>query len=103
MRRSRSARAWQWSKYDGTCCSLMGTSNLVFVRRCAGLGVRQSDAAEDFVEAAFFGVQLLEFPAGLRDGVGDGASKFAVANLVSRENARPNEARLFADDVGFRG
>ena len=47
-----------------------------FAARSCFRGVRQGDAAEDFVQPAFFGVQFFDLPA--LGGFGDAARQLAV-------------------------
>jgi len=64
---------------------------VVVARGGAGGGVRQRDAPEHFIEAAFFRVQFFKLPIGLRNRISHGAREVAIARLLARINARPDD------------
>ncbi len=50
-------------------------------------GFRQGDRAKDFVEPAFFGVQLFDLPMFLRRELPDGGRQLTVRGIISRINS----------------
>src|SRR5436190_21596026 len=97
-RSNRSVRVWRWSRCVETNRSLMAPGNFVVVAGLAFGRIRQGNPAEDFIEAAFLGVQLFNFPTRAGDGISHGSRELAVAYFVGGINPRPNHARLLFHD-----
>ena len=76
----------------------MTSGDFVLMARRAACRIGQRDAPKHFIETTFLRVQFFKLPAGLRDGLRNRTSEFAIARLVAWINAHPNHARRFFDD-----